>query len=494
MAREPITVEDGRGAAMAMRTSHIGWVAIAALSLTAAFGCTTHETEAPPVSGPSGLGLSLQLSANPDVLTMDGGSQSTIGILALNASGQPAANMGMRVETRVGGALVDIGRLSSKSVTTGGDGRASVVYTAPSSAPEGNSDSGNVVTIAVTPASTDYANAIERVVNIRLVPRGTILAPSGVPLATFTFSPAAPTEGQSVTFDASGSRDCPADTKDDADCTKRGTTAGLTYKWTFGDGTTGVGAQASHAFKSLGSFAVTLQVSNERGNSSSTTKMVEVGVSPDPALVDFVFSPTSPEVLQSVFFDASMSKPAPGRTIVGYDWTFGDGGFGTGVTTTHRFGTKGSYTVVLTVTDDLGKYKSATKTVTLGDDQLPLPKITASPANPAVGQSVTFDGRLSTPPPGRSLVGWEWQFGDGGTGNGERVTHSYTASGDFVVVLTVTDSSGAKASTSQKVSVGTTTSDGHVTVGEFRHQDANGVRLDRRRRDFDASTRCRRLA
>ena len=36
----------------------------------------------------------------------------------------------------------------------------------------------------------------------------------------------------------------------------------------------------------------------------------------------------------------------PGATITAYDWSFG----GSGVTTTHRFATAGTYTVVLTVT------------------------------------------------------------------------------------------------------------------------------------------------
>jgi hypothetical protein len=52
-----------------------------------------------------------------------------------------------------------------------------------------------------------------------------------------------------------------------------------------------------------------------------------------------------------VTFDASASSD-PDGTIVSYDWTFGDGGTGTGVNTTHTYASWGTWWVTLTVTDD----------------------------------------------------------------------------------------------------------------------------------------------
>ena len=69
----------------------------------------------------------------------------------------------------------------------------------------------------------------------------------------------------------------------------------------------------------------------------------------------FVFSPQTPEVLQTVFFNASSSVPGSDRTIVSYSWDFGDGVSKTGVTSTHDFFPSGVYLVTLTVTDSLGK-------------------------------------------------------------------------------------------------------------------------------------------
>jgi PKD repeat protein len=52
-------------------------------------------------------------------------------------------------------------------------------------------------------------------------------------------------------------------------------------------------------------------------------------------------------------FDASGSFD-PDGTIYSYAWDFGDGNTGNGITTSHTYATPGTYSVVLTVTDDAG--------------------------------------------------------------------------------------------------------------------------------------------
>lgn len=56
---------------------------------------------------------------------------------------------------------------------------------------------------------------------------------------------------------------------------------------------------------------------------------------------------------EPVQFDASESSDEDG-TIVSYEWDFGDGHTGTGVTPTHTYTEDGEYTVVLCVTDNEG--------------------------------------------------------------------------------------------------------------------------------------------
>jgi PKD repeat protein len=101
---------------------------------------------------------------------------------------------------------------------------------------------------------------------------------------------------------------------------------------------------------------------------TSTTTTVPVPPSttiPDPTVADFEFSPQTPQVLQVVNFDGSVSKPGTDRRIVAFNWDFGDGLQKTGVKTTHDYEVSGVYLVTLIVTDDAGKTARVSKPVTV---------------------------------------------------------------------------------------------------------------------------------
>ena len=57
----------------------------------------------------------------------------------------------------------------------------------------------------------------------------------------------------------------------------------------------------------------------------------------------------------------------------------------------------------------------------------------------------SFDASTSSDGDG-SIGSYTWDFGDGGTGNGSQVTHTFAASGSYPVTLTVTDNAGASSS------------------------------------------------
>jgi PKD repeat protein len=82
--------------------------------------------------------------------------------------------------------------------------------------------------------------------------------PNNPPRANFTSS----CTELSCTFDGSASTD------DDGSI--------VTYKWDFGDGTGGTGSQVTHQFATLGSYAVTLTVTDDAQASTRLTRQVEV--------------------------------------------------------------------------------------------------------------------------------------------------------------------------------------------------------------------------
>jgi|WetSurMetagenome_2_1015567.scaffolds.fasta_scaffold28539_2 PKD repeat protein len=328
--------------------------ALALLSFVAvAAGCSVENTTAPPLSGPSELALSLTLAASPDILAQDGASQSQVIAVARDSTGKALANVTLRLEIAVGGQLVDYGTLSSKTVVTGSDGRATAAYTSPRSATVAV-DTGTVVTVQATPIGSNYANAVARTVDIRLVPTGVIVPPSDL-VAGFTYSPVSLTELDTVVFSAPA-----CSTTVTAGCSG-GSIA--SWSWTFGDGGTASGQVVTHQF-SAGSYPVTLTVKDPANRAVSTTQTVSVKSGTNPT-ASFVISPSAPVVGQTVFFNAIASSAVGTRTIVDYQWNFGNGHTARGVTATHAFEVAGTYTVTLAVVDDAGRMGTSTATVTI---------------------------------------------------------------------------------------------------------------------------------
>ena len=99
---------------------------------------------------------------------------------------------------------------------------------------------------------------------------------------------------------------------------------------------------------------------------TTSTIVVTTTTIPTDTVPDFEFSPQTPEELEVVNFNGSISKPGSDRTIVSYSWDFGDGDPPkTGVRVTHDFVKTGIYLVTLTVTDDQGKLWPKSKPVTV---------------------------------------------------------------------------------------------------------------------------------
>ncbi|HEV7596213.1 MAG TPA: S8 family serine peptidase [Gemmatimonadaceae bacterium] len=141
--------------------------------------------------------------------------------------------------------------------------------------------------------------------------------PPTAPVARFTFA----CGGPSCNFDGSSSS----------------AQAAASYAWTFGDGSTGSGRTASHAYAAAGTYGVTLTVADGGGTSSATQSVTVT------AAVNSVARFTKSCSSRTCTFDASTSSNA-----TSFAWNFGDGTTATGVSTSHRFARNRSYTVTLT--------------------------------------------------------------------------------------------------------------------------------------------------
>jgi len=88
------------------------------------------------------------------------------------------------------------------------------------------------------------------------------------PAASFTCNPPSGGVPLSVSFNASGSYDSDGNI--------------VSYQWSFGDGSSGSGAELTHTYQNAGSFAAKLTVTDNQGgrDTSSKTITVSVGLSP----------------------------------------------------------------------------------------------------------------------------------------------------------------------------------------------------------------------
>ena len=266
------------------------------------------------------------------------------------------------------------------------------------------------------------------------------------PAAAFTTTPAtvvAP--GTTVSFDASGSTD-PEGTITD-------------YQWNFGDGTpvddAGTSTGVQRAYAARGTYTVTLTVTNNFGQTSTTTHTVTID---DPPTAAFTSSPATVAAPgATVSFNASASAPgASGGTITDYTWNFGDGTpaddtSGTAAAT-HAYTTPGNYTVTLTATDDLGVSATATEQLTV---DAPAAAFTTSPSTPAPGSSVTFDASGSTDPEG-TITDYSWNLGHNNTidtGSTPSLQRQFWHRGVRTVTLTVTNNFGQTSTTTHTVTV-----------------------------------------
>ena len=127
----------------------------------------------------------------------------------------------------------------------------------------------------------------------------------------------------------------------------------LDYEWDFGNSTSGNGVSVSNTYIQSGNYTATLTVTNEDGDTDQASQLINVEVPNAPPTAAFMITPASGPAPLDVSFDASTSIDTDG-SIVSYSWDFGDGNFGSGVSTNHTYQSDGLYSPTLTVTDDDG--------------------------------------------------------------------------------------------------------------------------------------------
>lgn len=215
--------------------------------------------------------------------------------------------------------------------------------------------------------------------------------------------------------------------------------------WHFGDGTTGTGQTATHAYTnpptSPGPVTIKMVVTDALGCKDSMTLINHINVTGVAA--DFTASHQigciPPTGTGNTVTFTSTSTPQ-GSAITDYYWTFGDTpsvvDSTSGATATHTYTTPGTYTVTLRVRTAAGCEDTETK-VDLINMRQPNATFTTAGAVFCRDQVVTT---TNTTQGGGTFT---WNFGDG---SGDTIainpSHVYTDTGTFTITMSVVDANG----------------------------------------------------
>jgi len=203
------------------------------------------------------------------------------------------------------------------------------------------------------------------------------------------------------------------------------------WDWNFGDGNTSTVWNPSHLYLTEGDYNVSLVVVNSNGCIDSITKVVTIDSLPVAGFIADAVCLGE----YTVFTDTSLSFVS---SNILWDWNFGDGDTSIIQNPVHIFITPGSHTVQLIVTNQNGCKDTTVKNVVV--DSLPIAGFVADTV--CLGYQTSFtDTSLSF---GSPNVGWDWNFGDGGTSTEQNPSNLYLSSGLYPVQLIATNQNGCK--------------------------------------------------
>ena len=228
------------------------------------------------------------------------------------------------------------------------------------------------------------------------------------------------------------------------------------HQWDFdNDGIYETGSGGSptvnHVFPSSGTYTVGLRVTDNSGDSATTTHDVVATQAPVAAVGA---TPTLTRPGSLVTFDPAGSfDPDVLGSIASYGWDFdGDGTIDLttldGSPVTHSYSGFGTYPARLTVTDDLGAKGSATVQIDVHNDP-PVAALSISPTTVLTGQTVTLSAAGSIDPDG-AIAKYEWDLDGNGSyefnsGANPTITRTFPNRMNVTVRVRVTDSDGATA-------------------------------------------------
>ncbi|MFX0098672.1 MAG: PKD domain-containing protein [Candidatus Hodarchaeota archaeon] len=213
-----------------------------------------------------------------------------------------------------------------------------------------------------------------------------------------------------------------------------------TFFWDFGDSTNSTDVNPSpHFFPVAGSYNISLNVTDEDGDSDVASMVITVIQDEYPA-VNFTVNDT--DIIAGEFIQFTYTGTF-GNGNESYQWNFGDGTQNSTIQNPfHQYNTTGIFTVTLSVTDIDGDINTKSKIglVQVEEDLQPVVNFTTNTTATIEREWISF---TFTGDAGNAPASFQWDIGDGTTNyTSQTFSHQYIDSGTYTVILTVTDGNG----------------------------------------------------
>ncbi len=202
--------------------------------------------------------------------------------------------------------------------------------------------------------------------------------------------------------------------------------------WDMGDGTELTGEQITHLYDAIGTYTITMIVNDTSicGDTDQTTLEIEV-LPTEPVNAAF----TAGQVFDCDDMLLNTQNNSTGTFMV-FDWQLSDGSQYDTENVEHVFNGAGTYTITLTVSDELGCSPPSTATLDVVID--PLIPVVADFEVEQIGNCALLTIGTIDHSTGDSIA-LSWDMGDGTIYEGAAPTHEYTDPGIYNITLTVAD-------------------------------------------------------
>ena len=226
------------------------------------------------------------------------------------------------------------------------------------------------------------------------------------------------------------------------------------YDWDFGDGNSSAEAGPIHQYATVGSYNVTINVTDSVADADGCA--FAITVNPPLDVTDCKADPNPTKVGYNTTFSANATG---GVGTLTWDWDFGDGNSSAEVSPVYAYAAAANYSVTVTVTDDVGQescsfnisvrealavdFSADSGIVEAYPDPLVDPMLAYPTSGYVAGTTITTNTTFNFTNESTGGVGpytYEWDFGDGNNSTDENPVYTYTVNATYNVSLTVTDS------------------------------------------------------